>query len=389
VGVHCEPHSFAFVAKTIFAPGRRVTAAFLNALQNLTFDGADEDGHYPRLTNSALSTEPGNLLPEFEGLRDALRVTPKTGTQVEVNAGAVTLGNGTSVVVPKTTLTLPSDGVRVIFVDAAGTLQQSGAAPSTGVLLARVATSSGAISGSVVDLRNRIAYQVAPIVVEAQPSFVMPSGATMPFAGTTLPGGWLWCDGAELLRSQYPALAQAVGNTYGLATNPATHFRVPLIEAGRSVVQGGVGFAPGSKGGQVSTTLSVANLPAHNHAVTDPGHAHSVIDPGHNHGTSDPGHGHRILATAGFGSDQQTDPLEWTSTAVTGETGGSEVYRLANGDNVRLIEPSPTGITNQASGTGVGVNGSGTGITVGSVGSGQAIDNMSPWIALPGFIIKV
>lgn len=57
----------------------------------------------------------------------------------------------------------------------------------------------------------------------------VPIGSMMPFAGTTLPPGYLVCDGAEILITGYPELYSVIGNTYkgpepyvGLAT-----FRLP------------------------------------------------------------------------------------------------------------------------------------------------------------------
>ena len=57
----------------------------------------------------------------------------------------------------------------------------------------------------------------------------VPIGAIMPFAGPNIPSGYLLCDGAEVLISNYPELYAVIGNTYkgapallGVAT-----FRLP------------------------------------------------------------------------------------------------------------------------------------------------------------------
>jgi microcystin-dependent protein len=42
----------------------------------------------------------------------------------------------------------------------------------------------------------------------------MPAGALLPFAGTTIPNGYLLCDGSEQLISSYPELFAAIGYTY-------------------------------------------------------------------------------------------------------------------------------------------------------------------------------
>lgn len=44
---------------------------------------------------------------------------------------------------------------------------------------------------------------------------LIPTGAIIPFAGLTAPTGWLLCDGQGAYKSQYPALFNAIGYTYG------------------------------------------------------------------------------------------------------------------------------------------------------------------------------
>ena len=43
------------MAKTNFAPGTIVSTAWLNGAKNITFDGRDEDWHYPQLTPKSLN----------------------------------------------------------------------------------------------------------------------------------------------------------------------------------------------------------------------------------------------------------------------------------------------------------------------------------------------
>lgn len=55
-----------------------------------------------------------------------------------------------------------------------------------------------------------------------------PPAMIAPYAGNTAPGGWLFCNGASLLRASFPALnavLSAAGYPYGSAD--ATHFNVP------------------------------------------------------------------------------------------------------------------------------------------------------------------
>ena len=46
----------------------------------------------------------------------------------------------------------------------------------------------------------------------------LPPGSILPFAGSTVPAGYLLCDGSELLRAQYPRLYEALGSAWGSAT---------------------------------------------------------------------------------------------------------------------------------------------------------------------------
>jgi len=60
------------------------------------------------------------------------------------------------------------------------------------------------------------AYNVNPV----------PSGTILPYAGTTVPVGYLACDGAEYSKSQYSSLYSAIQNIWGTASN-SNNFKVP------------------------------------------------------------------------------------------------------------------------------------------------------------------
>lgn len=53
-------------------------------------------------------------------------------------------------------------------------------------------------------------------------------GSIAAFAGSSLPSGWLLCDGSAISRTTYSALFSAVGTTYG-AGNGSTTFNVPNL----------------------------------------------------------------------------------------------------------------------------------------------------------------
>jgi len=101
-------------------------------------------------------------------------------------------------------------------------------------------------------------------------------GEIIPFAGPTSPSArWLLCDGASLLRSDYPDLFGVIGTTYGAADG--THFNIPDLR-GRIPVGVGSGpglstYALGDTGGEETHVLTIGELAAHNHS--DSGHSHT------------------------------------------------------------------------------------------------------------------
>lgn len=153
----------------------------------------------------------------------------------------------------------------------------------------------------------------------------------------------------------------------------------------RFIVGSGTTYATGATGGVTGVTLSVANMPAHNHVINigDPGHAHSVYDPGHAHGVGDPGHSH------GVSDPGHSHTFTGGSLAIAGSSGGffmtagGTTGTSNNGSNISIYG-NGTGIWIGASGTGVGVYANGTGITASSnnTGGGAAFGTLPPYYAL-------
>lgn len=95
----------------------------------------------------------------------------------------------------------------------------------------------------------------------------MSPGMISPYAGSSIPTGYLACDGASLLRASYPDLFTAIGTTWGSADG--THFNVPDFR-GRTLIGDGTGSGltartlAGSAGTETHQ-LTVAELAAHTH----------------------------------------------------------------------------------------------------------------------------
>lgn len=129
-----------------------------------------------------------------------------------------------------------------------------------------------------------------------------PAGGMIPgeirlWPGGVLPvaldyGKWVWADGAVYAVATYPDAAANIATqwrTFAGASDPGVpNFRVPdlrgLIPAGLDQMPGGaranrltraVSIVIAGKTGEEIHTISVPEMPAHAHGVTDPGHVHS------------------------------------------------------------------------------------------------------------------
>lgn len=95
-------------------------------------------------------------------------------------------------------------------------------------------------------------------------------GMIIMFAGNFPIRGWAYCQGQLLPIAQNQALFAILGTTFG--GNGTTTFALPDL---RSRVPVGIGTGPGldaivlgQVGGNQTSTLTVANLPAHQHPLT-------------------------------------------------------------------------------------------------------------------------
>lgn len=76
------------------------------------------------------------------------------------------------------------------------------------------------------------------------------------------PRGWALCNGQLLPINQNQALFSLLGTTYG--GNGQTTFALPNLR-GRTPIHAGNGHTLGEAAGQESTTLTINQLPSHNH----------------------------------------------------------------------------------------------------------------------------
>lgn len=95
----------------------------------------------------------------------------------------------------------------------------------------------------------------------------LPIGTIMPYTSDTIPNGWLLCDGSAVSRATYSELFDLIGTTYGTGDGNTT-FNLPNLKGKVAVGKDGndTDFnALGKTGGEKEHTLTVSEMPKHNH----------------------------------------------------------------------------------------------------------------------------
>ena len=102
----------------------------------------------------------------------------------------------------------------------------------------------------------------------------VPAGSVTCFAHSTVPSGWLECNGANVSRSTYATLFAAIGTTWGTGDGSST-FTLPNC-AGEFIR--GWDNGRGVDSGRTFASAQSDQNKQHNHSVsiTDPGHVHRV-----------------------------------------------------------------------------------------------------------------
>jgi hypothetical protein len=152
-------------------------------------------------------------------------------------------------------------------------------------------------------------------------ALIAPAGTSIPMAQATAPNGW---------------------------TSSAISDTSLRYSSGSGGVQGGsLGWSAWNFGGVFnvnSFTISTAQLPPHNHGISDPGHAHGVSDSGHSH---TPNGGGQFVC-------------------IVGNSGSALQFP---GNFPQVVEP---GSTNTVA-TGIGIQAAATNVTTQNTGSNSAI----------------
>lgn len=132
------------------------------------------------------------------------------------------------------------------------------------------------------------------------------------FAFDFPPRRWALCNGQLLPINQNQALFALLGTTYG--GDGRVNFALPNLQ-GRVPICEGNGHSLGERAGTESHTLSIAEIPAHNHTVRAVNAAPNASSPGNNN----------FAAQTGF-SPYGTTPQATMPEQVVSVAGGSQAH---------------------------------------------------------------
>jgi microcystin-dependent protein len=196
-------------------------------------------------------------------------------------------------------------------------------------------------------------------IADQQIHAVIPPGTVVQSAATTIPTGWLLCNGAAVSRGTYQGLFDAIGTAYGAGNGitgptgtfnlPNTSGRVPIGSGGTPVVEGGHGSSINLTRGAIGGSFGhFHDLPPHSHNV--PSHTHS-IDHGHTipestqavsehqHGISGHSHAANPLDQAVFAPG--VAPQNRSTIHTTAPFDGSRGTRIHNHNLTAMLNGTP------------------------------------------------
>ncbi len=150
--------------------------------------------------------------------------------------------------------------------------------------------------------------------------------------------GWLVCDGRAVSRATYSALFEIIGTFYGAGDGVDT-FNLP---DGRGRVPVGAQssintsyYCLGNIGGEEVHTLTIPEMPTHNHGVTDPGHSHTqtTVNDDFNNSSTYPN-----FTQPSYSNYDGAGSKTWTGTINTSTTGIS-IQNSGNSEPHNNMQP--------------------------------------------------
>jgi len=179
--------------------------------------------------------------------------------------------------------------------DASGSASFDGSEnKSLELTLGSSGVTAGTYNSVTVDSKGRVTSGTNTSVAS------VPTGAVQAFAMSTIPSGWLACDGSKVSRTDYADLYALIGTTFGEGDGSTT-FALPAIQDNFILGLGTTYATLGATGGESTHTLTTDEMPAHTHTYTT-----------------------KASAQPQSGSD--TDCWYGTATGATGSAGSGDAH---------------------------------------------------------------
>lgn len=258
-------------------------------------------------------------------LLDASGNLPVTGA---VTAASATLSGA---------LSAASAAISGTITAAAATISGAVSAASaaiSGAITAASASISGTVSAAALTASGAVTAASAAITGTITAGLFSGKGSTpvgglMDIAGTTLPAGWLWANGAAVSRTTYAALFAAIGTTWGNGDGSTT-FNVPnaaeVFRLGRSGMNGVAARSlvtaaiSGTNPATLGATGGDERMQQHLHTASQPPHTHTVSGVG-TAGSSGPNSGVDIYQ---LGNTQTTSSVQPAITVANAGAGATQ-----------------------------------------------------------------
>jgi microcystin-dependent protein len=207
--------------------------------------------------------------------------------------------------------------------------------PTTGIIFVRM-WNQGVDLGEVNDVNITTPADNEVLTYDSSTSIwvnepipqAVPAGVISQFAGASAPSGYLLCDGSAVSRTTYSALFAALDTTYG-AGNGTTTFNLPNLQNRVPVGKGSGTFGSlNASGGSEDVTLTVDQIPSHNHTQNSHNHtqnSHNHTQDSHNHTQNSHNHtqnAHNHGASSGAaGSHAHTASTSTNGAHTHGDSG--------------------------------------------------------------------
>lgn len=193
----------------------------------------------------------------------------------------------------------------------------------------------------------------AEIVVNNSEEFKI--GTVQLFMGSSIPSGYLLCDGKAISRTAYASLFAVIGTTYG-AGDGSTTFNLPNFQGKTPVGKNSGTFNTlGKTGGEETHKITASELPSHTHYIPSISGTTST----------DGAHRHQIGMHSAWGTMYGWMPINPAEVKIA--------YRDNTTGSSEAGSHSHTFTTNAS--------------TSGSSGSGTAMNNLQPY-SVGNYIIK-